>query len=576
MSQAHQNPLIPFWRDGAEAEAAAKPPANSHAQFADRRAGMVAGANGGSFQEPKRPSVLQFHNQHGGSWKQGSTFMASNVNGMDDFLASLRDGTLDSAAMEKSIAESQARHAAKKQQVRGGDKRDRRAANDQPALMKRERSSGTDRLVMEGPEACVSSFKRSHRPDDLHAITPGQEFSLIADVADDQSEGVFMPLSPAHDDESVSSRMHTPIPDGSEMFRKSHQTLRGILRSGMRLTETLFHKVEQLGSESRLPSAAQENHLLAVGGSGMVWKMELRSDPSVVCAMKTVPLHIKVADLEAFEADIQLAYGHQHPNIVPLYDVCCKRMEEEDMWHLCIYMHYADSGSLASLVSKWGGPLPVELVIGAGKQTLDALGFLHDEAKVCHRDLKPSNVLVRSDGRVMLQDFGNSKQLDKKYMQTYVGCPAYMSPERISGLQYTTKSDVWALGMILMECLIGKFPYHALHETESYERLLGRIVDDNVPLHLMQDHGVPALVAQLVSRCLDKDQSARPNSAGLLSTMEETRQALSGGVEHVELLGSNIGVADFGGGVPEEVEGVRIFATRNAPQRAVARYVWYL
>lgn len=45
MSQAHQNPLIPFWRDGAEAEAAAKPPANSHAQFADRRAGMVAGAN---------------------------------------------------------------------------------------------------------------------------------------------------------------------------------------------------------------------------------------------------------------------------------------------------------------------------------------------------------------------------------------------------------------------------------------------------------------------------------------------------------------------------------------------------
>eukprot|EP00961_Rhodomonas_salina_P286498 3871099-Rhodomonas_salina.2 len=167
MSQAHQNPLIPFWRDGAEAEAAAKPPANSHAQFADRRAGMVAGANvsnrshcdamlllqhskvgskpwmkpgsaseagwrqelgqtqadvlgrerkcnvstrfgkrltlvrlmqGGSFQEPKRPSVLQFHNQHGGSWKQGSTFMASNVNGMDDFLASLRDGTLDRSA----------------------------------------------------------------------------------------------------------------------------------------------------------------------------------------------------------------------------------------------------------------------------------------------------------------------------------------------------------------------------------------------------------------------------------------------------------------------------------------------
>jgi serine/threonine protein kinase len=75
-----------------------------------------------------------------------------------------------------------------------------------------------------------------------------------------------------------------------------------------------------------------------------------------------------------------------------------------------------------------------------------------------------------------------------------------MSPERISGLQYTTKSDVWALGMILMECLVGKFPYHVAHESESYERLLGRIVDDHVPLHLMRDHGVPALVAQLVSR----------------------------------------------------------------------------
>jgi len=537
---------------------------------------MVVGGNNGSFhQATKRPSPLQFHQQHGGSWKQGSTFVGANASGINDFLQSLQDGTLDSAAMEQEIQQSQARHAARAQQHAGAHDR----SHDVP-VMKRERSEGTDRLVMEGPEKCVSSFKRSHRPDDLHAITPGQEFSLIADVADDASEGVFMPLSTAHEEESISSRMHTPIPDGSDGFRKSHQTLRGILRAGMRLTESLFNRVQELGgaTESRDHGAARGNDLLAVGGSGMVWKMELRTDTSVVCAMKMVPLHIKVADLEAFEADIQLAYGHQHPNIVPLYDVCCKRMEEEDMWHLCIYMHYADAGSLASLVTKMGGPLPVELVIGAAKQTLDALRFLHDEAKVCHRDLKPSNILVRSDGRVMLQDFGNSKQLDKQYMQTYVGCPAYMSPERISGLQYTTKSDIWALGVILMECLVGKFPYHIAHETESYERLLGRIVDDNVPLHLMKEHGVPDLVAQLVSRCLDKDQSLRPNSSELVSSMEETRQVLSSGVERVELVGSNIGVADFGGSVAGDADcdAVRIFATRNAPQRSVARYVWYL
>eukprot|EP00286_Rhodomonas_abbreviata_P017081 CAMPEP_0181326088 /NCGR_PEP_ID=MMETSP1101-20121128/21294_1 /TAXON_ID=46948 /ORGANISM="Rhodomonas abbreviata, Strain Caron Lab Isolate" /LENGTH=210 /DNA_ID=CAMNT_0023434483 /DNA_START=173 /DNA_END=802 /DNA_ORIENTATION=+ len=210
MSRAQSNDPSPFQPVSSGDLVVTPPPTpSSHAPFAEAHPAAAAARNvNGHFSSSQKHFASS----------QGREQMM-------EFLQCLRDGTLDQAAMEREIEETQARKRMPKiegLQVDG-------------LQLKRERSAGADKIMMQEQDGFRS--KKSHRPENLDSLCPGQEFSLIADVADDQSEGVFMPSSPAHDDESMSSRMHTPIPDGSEVFRRSHQTLRGILRSGTRLTE---------------------------------------------------------------------------------------------------------------------------------------------------------------------------------------------------------------------------------------------------------------------------------------------------------------------------------------------------
>jgi hypothetical protein len=285
----------------------------------------------------------------------------------------------------------------------------------------------------------------------LDKVKPGQELSFLADAANDSeieeicNDNCFVDATSSAPSErrregstSSLSSFTTDFgldPPDMEYFKRSHEVLRSRLRRGQRLRESDFERGEECGKNIQRPGGGKQSRssLFCVGGSGSVHKMRLIDDPQVVCAMKTVPLHLQAGELETFEQDVRLAYGHQHPNIMPLYDVCLKRMDgtSKNLWQLCIYMHYADWGSLSSIASqKDDGKLSVPFVAGVAVQMLEALSFLHNTAHVCHRDLKPSNILVRSDGRVMLQDFGNSRQLGGTFhsMRTYVGCQVYMSP----------------------------------------------------------------------------------------------------------------------------------------------------
>ena len=133
-----------------------------------------------------------------------------------------------------------------------------------------------------------------------------------------------------------------------------------------------------------------------------------------------------------------------------------------------------------------------------------------------HRDIKPSNVLVNSKGAIKLCDFGVSGELVNSIADTFVGTSTYMAPERIQGAKYTVKSDVWSLGLMVMELAIGRFPFDASETAGDREPGMGGILDllqqivHEPPPRLPKSSAFPVILDEMIQACLSRDAETRP------------------------------------------------------------------
>lgn len=142
-----------------------------------------------------------------------------------------------------------------------------------------------------------------------------------------------------------------------------------------------------------------------------------------------------------------------------------------------------------------------------------------------HRDIKPSNVLVNSRGQIKLCDFGVSSELENSIAETFVGTGTYMAPERIQGSPYTVKSDVWSVGLTLMELAIGKFPFSVENDEEEDDTggpqgildLLQQIVLEPAP-KLPKSEAFPQILEDVITKCLMKNPEERPTPQELYDT----------------------------------------------------------
>src|SRR6185436_4854762 len=128
---------------------------------------------------------------------------------------------------------------------------------------------------------------------------------------------------------------------------------------------------------------------------------------------------------------------------------------------------------------------------------------------IVHRDLKPSNVMIDGRGRARITDFGLAT-LDSGQDSSgrILGTPAYMAPEQFSGGAITPRSDVYAFGLIVYECLTGK----ALHDGDSGEEIIRRRIR-NVSSTISGLPEIDPVVERLLRRCVDSDPLQRPQSA---------------------------------------------------------------
>jgi serine/threonine protein kinase/Tol biopolymer transport system component len=230
-----------------------------------------------------------------------------------------------------------------------------------------------------------------------------------------------------------------------------------------------------------------------------------------------------------FRREARVAASLNHPNIAAIYG-----FEEFDESHFLV-MELVEGRSLADRLK--AGPLPIDETLGIVEQVAGGLEAAHD-AGIVHRDLKPSNVVLTSDGKAKILDFGVAKALEDdarslplEHSPTLsanftspgmmVGTVPYMSPEQARGRPVDRRSDIWALGCLLYECLTGRRAFDGDTSTDVLAKILERDPSwEALPAR------TPPRVRELVQRCLEKDVRRRIRDAGdVRIELERAREA---------------------------------------------------
>ena len=193
----------------------------------------------------------------------------------------------------------------------------------------------------------------------------------------------------------------------------------------------------------------------------------------IIMAMKEIRLELDDAKFAAIIMELDILHRCISPFIIDFYGA----FFQEGAVYIC--MEFMDGGSIDKL---YGDGIPENVLRKIALSTVMGLKTLKDEHNIIHRDVKPTNILVNSKGQIKICDFGVSGNLVASIAKTNIGCQSYMAPERISGggVQaganpgggtYSVQSDIWSLGLTIIECALGQYPY----PPETYDNIFSQL-----------------------------------------------------------------------------------------------------
>jgi eukaryotic-like serine/threonine-protein kinase len=274
---------------------------------------------------------------------------------------------------------------------------------------------------------------------------------------------------------------------------------RGPVLSGIYMKEAILQPGDLIGARYEIVS------LLGEGGMGAVYKaLDREVERTVALKLIRPELASNPAILARFKQELLTAHQVTHRNVIRIYDIA-----EADGVKF-ITMEFVEGDDLRRILTQQG-KLPVERTVEIIRQVCLALDAAHS-AGIIHRDLKPQNIMQEAKtGRILVMDFGLARTIGGDGMtQTgaLLGTIEYMSPEQSMGKTLDQRSDIFAVGLMFYELLVGKTPYKA---DTAMASLLRRNQERAVPAAEL-DSSVPKALSDIVSKCLERDLEHRYQS----------------------------------------------------------------
>lgn len=255
--------------------------------------------------------------------------------------------------------------------------------------------------------------------------------------------------------------------------------------------------------------------LIGGGGMGVVYKAE-DTELHRTVALKFLPpaLSFDEQARERFMAEARAASRLDHVNVCTIHEI--GRTKEGAMF---IAMAYYEGETLKQKIAAHA--VPTDLAIDYALQIGSGLSKAHAQ-QIIHRDVKPANLMVTREGEIKVLDFGLAKISEQQLTQTgaRMGTVAYMSPEQVKGEKIDHRTDIWSLGVVLYEMLVGKKPFGSGNPQTAIHGILNL---EPAPMSSGERPVAPYL-ASIISKCLEKNPKDRYASIdALMKDLREQR-----------------------------------------------------
>jgi serine/threonine-protein kinase len=260
------------------------------------------------------------------------------------------------------------------------------------------------------------------------------------------------------------------------------------------------------------------------GAMGVVYRA---MDPMLerTVAIKTINMALDPGEIEHYEKrftiEARAAGGLNHPNIVTIYDIG----RSGDLAYMA--MEFLEGRELKDLIA--GRELTADRALDIAAQVADGLAYAHQH-EVVHRDIKPANIMILSDGRVKITDFGIARMRSadvRTQTGVVLGSPRYLSPEQVLGKRSDGRADIFSLGVIIYEMVSGQTPFNGI----DVNSLMFQIVNAAPPPPSSINTALPPMLDLIIAKALAKSADDRyAGIAELAADLRACRQQGLGGI----------------------------------------------